>query len=319
MQDVEQGEPQSQVLFRVTFLQCITLARQTLHHKSATYQQRHHEAARLPDPPARGPAPGSARPPPGSLRRIRTGEPAATGAGRRGRDRPGGDERHAGRRRSGERNHPRRAPPEPPPGRRRGERDHVGSVAPAGADPAGRPGAAVEAVAHCVLRTGPGRTTGGGRIRIQLERHGASAQRRRRGRRRSPRTRSRGRMLRVARGPRGTAPGRLRHAFASAAPFPVCCAPSPSAAPLLLVQWRVKRRSRVKGAQQMRTRTGPRSPPCTGPPPHSPLPPHWPRPSHRGRGRTCGRRGPATRKGGRRASSRLRPAALIIALQHESW
>ena len=49
MQDVEQGEPQSQVLFRVTFLQCITLARQTLHHKSATYQQRHHEAARLPD------------------------------------------------------------------------------------------------------------------------------------------------------------------------------------------------------------------------------------------------------------------------------
>ena len=106
MQDVEQGEPQSQVLFRVTFLQCITLARQTLHHKSATYQQRHHEAARLPDPPTRGPAPGSARPPPGSLRRIRTGEPAATGAGRRGRDRPGGDERHAGRRRSGERNHP---------------------------------------------------------------------------------------------------------------------------------------------------------------------------------------------------------------------
>ena len=166
MQDVEQGEPQSQVLFRVTFLQCITLARQTLHHKSATYQQRHHEAARLPDPPARGPAPGPARPPPGSLRRIRTGEPAATGAGRRGRDRPGGDERHAGRRRSGERNHPRRAPPEPPPGRRRGEWDHVGSVAPAGAVPAGRPGAAVEAVAHCVLRTGSGRTTGGGRVRI---------------------------------------------------------------------------------------------------------------------------------------------------------
>jgi len=248
MQDVEQGEPQSQVLFRVTFLQCITLARQTLHHKSATYQQRHHEAARLPDPPARGPAPGPARPPPGSLRRIRTGEPAATGAGRRGRDRPGGDERHAGRRRSGERNHPRRAPPEPPPGRRRGEWDHVGSVAPAGADPAGRPGAAVEAVAHCVLRTGPGRTTGGGRVRIQLERHGASVRCRRRGRRRSPRTRSRGRMLRVARGPRGTAPGRLRHAFASAAPFPACCAPSPSAAPLLLVQWKVKRRSRGKGA-----------------------------------------------------------------------
>ena len=225
MQDVEQGEPQSQVLFRVTFLQCITLARQTLHHKSATYQQRHHEAARLPDPPARGPAPGSARPPPGSLRRIRTGEPAATGAGRRGRDRPGGDERHAGRRRSGERNHPRRAPPEPPPGRRRGERDHVGSVAPAGAVPAGRPGAAVEAVAHCVLRTGSGRTTGGGRIRIQLERHGASVRCRRRGRRRSPRTRSRGRMLRAGRGPRGTAPGRPRRTsrllrlFPSAAPL----------------------------------------------------------------------------------------------------
>ena len=321
MQDVEQGEPQSQVLFRVTFLQCITLARQTLHHKSATYQQRHHEAARLPDPPARGPAPGPARPPPGSLRRIRTGEPAATGAGRRGRDRPGGDERHAGRRRSGERNHPRRAPPEPPPGRRRGEWDHVGSVASAGADPAGRPGAVVEAVARCVLRTGSGRTTGGGRIRIQLERHGerhgASVRCRRRGRRRSPRTRSRGRMLRVARGPRGTAPGRLRHAFASAAPFPVCCAPSPSAAPLLLVQWRVKRRSRVKGAQQTRARTGPRSSLCMGPPPHSPLPTHRPRPSHRGRGRTCGRRGPMTRKGGRRASSRLRPADLIITLQHE--
>ena len=318
MQDVEQGEPQSQVLFRVTFLQCITLARQTLHHKSATYQQRHHEAARLPDPPARGPAPGSARPPPGSLRRIRTGEPAATGVGRRGRDRPGGDERHAGRRRSGERNHPRRAPPEPPPGRRRGEWDHVGSVAAAGAVPAGRPGAAVEAVAHCVLRTGSGRTTGGGRVRIHWS--------------------GMGRLCDVADedasgrhepgpvggcsgspGVRGGPPGRLRHAFASAAPLSVCCAPSPSAAPLLLVQWRVKRRSRVKGAQQMRTRTGPRVSPCMGSPSHPPLPPHWIRPSHRGRGRTCGRRGPATRKGGRRASSRLRTAALIIALQHESW
>ena len=50
---------------------------------------------------------------------------------------------------------------------------------------------------------------------------------------------------------------------------------------------------------------------------HSPLPSHWLRPSRRGRERTCGRHGPATRKGGRRASSRLRPAALIIALQHE--
>ena len=161
MQDVEQGEPQSQVLFRVTFLQCITLARQTLHHKSATYQQRHHEAARLPDPPARGPAPGSARPPPGSLRRIRTGEPAATGAGRRGRDRPGGDERHAGRRRSGERNHP----VEPLPSRCPAAAA-VSGTTPVGADPARRPGAAVEAVAHCVLRTGSGRTTGGGRVRI---------------------------------------------------------------------------------------------------------------------------------------------------------
>ena len=319
MQDVEQGEPQSQVLFRVTFLQCITLARQTLHHKSATYQQRHHEAARLPDPPARGPAPGPARPPPGSLRRIRTGEPAATGAGRRGRDRPGGDERHAGRRRSGERNHPRRAPPEPPPGRRRGEWDHVGSVASAGADPAGRPGAVVEAVARCVLRTGSGRTTGGGRIRIQLERHGerhgASVRCRRRGRRRSPRTRSRGRMLRVARGPRGTAPGRLRHAFASAAPFPVCCAPSPSAAPLLLVQWRVKGRSRGKGAQQTRTRTGTRVSPCTGPPPHPPLPPHWLRPSHRGRGRTGERRGPRL---GKAADAHLPASAPRPSSSHSS-
>ena len=164
MQDVEQGEPQSQVLFRVTFLQCITLARQTLHHKSATYQQRHHEAARLPDPPARGPAPGSARPPPGSLRRIRTGEPAATGAGRRGRDRPGGDERHAGCRR-GERNHPRRAPPEPPPGRRRGERDHAGSAAPVEPLPSRRPPAA--AASGITPRRGrSGRTAGGGRARI---------------------------------------------------------------------------------------------------------------------------------------------------------
>ena len=164
MQDVEQGEPQSQVLFRVTFLQCITLARQTLHHKSATYQQRHHEAARLPDPPARGPAPGSARPPPGSLRRIRTGEPAATGAGRRGRDRPGGDERHAGCRR-GERNHPRRAPPEPPPGRRRGERDHAGSAAPVEPLPSRRPPAA--AASGITPRRGrSGRTAGGGRVRI---------------------------------------------------------------------------------------------------------------------------------------------------------
>ena len=44
-----------------------------------------------------------------------------------------------------------------------------------------------------------------------------------------------------------------------------------------------------------------------GPPSHSTLPPHRPRPPHRGRGRTCGRRGPATRKGGRRTSSRTPP------------
>ena len=231
MQDVEQGEPQSQVLFRVTFLQCITLARQTLHHKSATYQQRHREAARLPDPPARGPAPGSARPPPGSLRRIRTGEPAATGAGRRGRDRPGGDERHAGRRRSGERNHPRRAPPEPPPGRRRGEWDHVGSVAPAEAVPAGRPGAAGSG------STGAAWGAAWGVCAMSSTRAPAVATNP------VPWADAPGRT-----GARGTAPGRLRHAFASAAPFSVCCAPSPSAAPLLLVQWRVKRRSRVKGA-----------------------------------------------------------------------
>ena len=316
MQDVEQGEPQSQVLFRVTFLQCITLARQTLHHKSATYQQRHHEAARLPDPPARGPAPGSARPPPGSLRRIRTGEPAATGAGRRGRDRPGGDERHAGRRRSGERNHPveplpsrrpaaaavsgttwdRSRPPGPIRQDGRGRPSRRWRTACSEPVPAGRPGAA-----------GSGSSWSGmGRLCDVADedaggRHepgpvgGCSG---------SP-------------GVRGGPPGRLRHAFASAAPFSACCAPSPSAAPLLLVQWRVKRRSRVKGAQQMRTRTGPRVSPCTGSPSHSPLPPHWLRPSHRGRGRTCGRRGPMTRKGGRRASSRLRPADLIITLQHE--
>ena len=72
-----------------------------------------------------------------------------------------------------------------------------------------------------------------------------------------------------------------------------------------------------KGAQQTRARTGPRSSLCTGSPPHSPLPPHRPRPSRRGRERTGGRRGPATRKGDRRASSRLRPAGIIITLQHE--
>ena len=116
-------------------------------------------------------------------------------------------------------------------------------------------------------------------------------------------------------GARGTAPGRLRHAFASAAPFSVCCAPSPSAAPLLLVQWKVKRRSRVKGAQQMRTRTGPRSPPCTGPPPHSPLPPHWIRPSHRGRGRTGERRGPRL---GKAADAHLPASAPRPSSSHSS-
>ena len=293
MQDVEQGEPQSQVLFRVTFLQCITLARQTLHHKSATYQQRHHEAARLPDPPARGPAPGPARPPPGSLRRIRTGEPAATGAGRRGRDRPGGDERHAGRRRSGERNHP----VEPLPSRCPAAAA-VSGTTPVGADPARRPGAAGSGstgAAWGVCAMSPTRTPAVATNPVSW----ADAP---------------GRP-----GSAGDRAGSSAAHLASATPLSVCCAPSPSAAPLLLVQWRVKRRSRVKGAQQTRTRTGPRVSPCMEPPSHSPLPPHWPRPSHRGRGRTCGRRGPATRKGGRRASSRLRPAALIIALQHESW
>ena len=306
MQDVEQGEPQSQVLFRVTFLQCITLARQTLHHKSATYQQRHHEAARLPDPPARGPAPGSALPPPGSLRRIRTGEPAATGAGRRGRDRPGGDERHAGRRRSGERNHP----VEPLPSRRpaaaavsgttwdrsrppglfrqdgRGRPSRRWRTACSEPVPAGRPGAAGSGstgAAWGVCAMSPTRTPAVATNPVSW----ADAP---------------GRP-----GSAGDRAGSSAAHLASATPLSVCCAPSPSAAPLLLVQWRVKRRSRVKGTQQTRTRTGPRVSPCMEPPSHSPLSPHWPRPSHRGRGRTCGRRGPATRKGGRRASSRTPP------------
>ena len=55
--------------------------------------------------------------------------------------------------------------------------------------------------------------------------------------------------------PRG-APGCPLRLFPSAAPFSVCCAPSPSAAPLLLVQWRVEGRSRGKGAQQTQTRPG---------------------------------------------------------------
>lgn len=105
----------------------------------------------------------------------------------------------------------------------------------------------------------------------------------------------------------------------SAAPLPICCAPSPSATPLLLVQWRVKERSRGKVAQQTRARTGPWSSLCTGSPSHSPLPSHQPHPSRRVRERTGGRRGPATQKGGRRASSRLRPAGIIITLQHEPW
>ena len=208
MQDVEQGEPQSQVLFRVTFLQCITLARQTLHHKSATYQQRHHEAARLPDlrrggrlrgPPAlpRGLPAGSApesrpRPAPDdgggtaleetsampvaavAVRGITPVEPlpshrpAAAAASGITPDRPRPSS-------------PSRAAARPPPRR-------AGSPPPGPIRPDGRG------------RPGPD----------PLERHGASVRCRRRGRRRSPRTRSRGRMLRAGRGPRGTAPGRPR-------------------------------------------------------------------------------------------------------------
>ena len=96
----------------------------------------------------------------------------------------------------------------------------------------------------------------------------------------------------------------------SAAPLPVCCAPSPSAAPLLLVQWRVKRRSRVKGAQQTRARTGPQSSLCMGSSSHSPLRPHRPRPSRRGCERTGGRRRPRRASGTRNGAlgGSFRPA-----------
>ena len=96
----------------------------------------------------------------------------------------------------------------------------------------------------------------------------------------------------------------------SAAPLPVCCAPSPSAAPLLLVQWRVKRRSRGKGAQRTRVRTGPRSSLCMGSSSHSPLRPHRPRPSRRGCERIGGRRRPRRASGTRNGAlgGSFRPA-----------
>ena len=100
--------------------------------------------------------------------------------------------------------------------------------------------------------------------------------------------------------------------------FPSAALPSPSAAPLLLVQWRVKGRSRGKGAQQTRTRTGTRVSPCTGPPPHPPLPPlppHWLRPSHRGRGRTGERRGPRL---GKAADAHLPASAPRPSSSHSS-
>lgn len=136
MQDVEQGEPQSQVLFRVTFLQCITLARQTLHHKSATYQQRHHEAARLPDL-RRG---GRLRGPPALPR----GLPA--GSAPESRPRPAPDD-GGGTALEETSVMPAVAavrgitPVEPLPSRRPPAAAASG-ITPAGADPAGRPGAA---------------------------------------------------------------------------------------------------------------------------------------------------------------------------------
>ena len=314
MQDVEQGEPQSQVLFRVTFLQCITLARQTLHHKSATYQQRHHEAARLPDlrrggrlrgPPAlpRGLPAGSApesrpRPAPddgGGTAPEETSVMPVVAVAVRGITpvKPLPSRRPAAAAVSGT-TWDRSRPPGPIRQDGRGRPSRRWRTACSEPVPAGRPGAA-----------GSGSSWSGmGRLCDVADedaggRHepgpvgGCSG---------SP-------------GVRGGPPGRLRHAFASAAPFSACCAPSPSAAPLLLVQWRVKRRSRVKGAQQMRTRTGPRSPPCTGPPPHSPLPPHWIRPSHRGRGRTGERRGPRL---GKAADAHLPASAPRPSSSHSS-
>lgn len=143
MQDAEQG-PQSQVLFSASpFFNAlcsqgrryITSRQRTSNNIPTPSSCLHHSTA--PGPSARVRRAGAG---PGPPRRIGTGEPAATGAGRRSRTVAGGDERHAGRRR-GERNHPRRAPPEPPPGRRRGEWDHA-------------------------RRSRSGRTAGGGRVRI---------------------------------------------------------------------------------------------------------------------------------------------------------
>ena len=109
------GAPESSSLLRVTFLQCAVLARQTLHHKSATHQQQHPDVFQL-SAPQHGTR--SLRPAPAGGRRSR-GLPAGSAPRSRprrlrttGRDRPGGDERHAGR--------------------RRGERNHAGSAAPPG-------------------------------------------------------------------------------------------------------------------------------------------------------------------------------------------
>ena len=143
MQDAEQG-PQSQVLFSASpFFNAlcsqgrryITSRQRTSNNIPTPSSCLHHST--VPGPSAWVRRAGAG---PGPPRRIGTGEPAATGAGRRSRTVAGGDERHAGRRR-GERNHPRRAPPEPPPGRRRGEWDHA-------------------------RRSRSGRTAGGGRVRI---------------------------------------------------------------------------------------------------------------------------------------------------------
>ena len=110
----------------------------------------------------------------------------------------------------------------------------------------------------------------------------------------------------------GKSPGSAGdHVGSSAAPLPVRCAPSPSAAPLLLVQRRVKRRSRGKGAQRTRARTGPRSSLCMESSPHSPLRSHRPRPSRRGCERTGGRRRPRRASGTRNGAlgGSFRPAS----------
>ena len=83
-----------------------------------------------------------------------------------------------------------------------------------------------------------------------------------------------------------------------------------SAAPLLLVQRRVKGRSRGQGAQRTRARTGPRSSLCMESSSHSPLRSHRPRPSRRGCERTGGRRRPRRASGTRNGAlgGSFRPA-----------